>query len=434
VITDVLSSSGLLGQKSERLGANDAQLTMAVLATLLGERPVAHEPVQPVREHERQKPTGRKTLPEHLPRVEVEVVPDEVEREGRDAFEVIGEDISQTVERRPASLVVVRVRRPKFVRKDRLRNAETVIAVAPPSALPIERGLAGPGLLADSIVRRWQDHIPLHRLERVYAREGLDLARSTMCGWHSELAELVRPLVEAMWQDAMASPYLCTDATGVLVQAREKCRTGHFWVLVAPERHVLFAYSARHDSNAVDRMLSRYRGYLVADAHSVYDHLYRSGDVVEVACWAHTRRYFFKALESEPERARQALALIGELFRIERDISEASTSLRHKVRQCRSKTVVERFFDWCQAEVMRVLDETPLAKGIRYALNQRVALTRFLGDTRLPIHNNHSEQALRREAVGLSAGQSQSTRPSRSVSSCQCRMNGGVGLDGTKAH
>jgi hypothetical protein len=221
-----------------------------------------------------------------------------------------------------------------------------------------------------------------------------------MCGWHAELARLVRPVVEAMWQDALASPYLCTDATGVLVQAKERCQAGHFWVLVAPERHVLFAYSAKHDSEAVDRMLAGYRGYLVADAHSVYDHLYRSGDVVEVACWAHTRRYFFKALESEPERAREALALIGELFRIERELAEAPRQTREAVRRRESRGVVDRFFDWCQAVVLGALDETPLAKGLRYALNQRVALERFLDDGRLPIHNNHSEQALRREAVG----------------------------------
>ncbi|MGH8277831.1 MAG: hypothetical protein ACRETH_14175, partial [Steroidobacteraceae bacterium] len=113
---------GILGQKSERLGEGDAQLTMAVLATLLGKRDVTEPAVeQPVREHTRQKPTGRKPLPENLPRVEVEILPEEVQREGLDAFERIGEDVSETVERRPGSLVVVRVRRPKFVRKDRER-------------------------------------------------------------------------------------------------------------------------------------------------------------------------------------------------------------------------------------------------------------------------------------------------------------------------
>jgi hypothetical protein len=184
------------------------------------------------------------------------------------------------------------------------------------------------------------------------------------------------------------------------VQAKEKCRTGHFWVLLAPGRHILYAYSARHDAEAVDRMLEGYRGYLVADAHAVYDHLYRTGDVVEVACWSHCRRYFFKALDSEPERAREALALIGELFRIERQIAQVPAHKREAIRRSQSRAVVERFFDWCEAEVNRVLDETPLARGVRYALNQRTALERFLDDARLPAHNNWSENALRREVVG----------------------------------
>jgi hypothetical protein len=91
-------------------------------------------------------------------------------------------------------------------------------------------------------VRRWKDHLPLHRLERIYGREGLELARSTACGWHLELAALVKPLIDAMWADALTAPYLCSDATGVLVQALEKCRHGHFWVVAAPERHVLFGH------------------------------------------------------------------------------------------------------------------------------------------------------------------------------------------------
>ena len=141
-------------------------------------------------------------------------------------------------------------------------TAETTVLQAPPPELPIDRALAGPGLLADTIVRRWQDHLPLHRLERIYGREGLELARSTICGWHESLGGLVKPLLDAMWMDARGAPYLCTDATGVLVQAREKCRRGHFWVVIAPERHVLFRYTAKHDSAAVDGLLEGYEGYL----------------------------------------------------------------------------------------------------------------------------------------------------------------------------
>ena len=131
---------GILGQKSERLPANEAQLTMAVLATMLGHDADAPVDTKPVREHERARPTGRKPLPESLPRVDVEILPDEVQRQGLDAFERIGEDVSETVERRPGSLVVVRVHKPKFVRKDRERMAETEVLCAPSPELPVERG------------------------------------------------------------------------------------------------------------------------------------------------------------------------------------------------------------------------------------------------------------------------------------------------------
>ena len=260
--------------------------------------------------------------------------------------------------------------------------------------------MAGPGLLADTIVKRWQDHLPLHRLEKIYAREGLDLARSTMCGWHENLAALCKSLIQAMWKDAFTAPYLCTDATGVLVQAKHRCRHGHFWVVAAPRLHVLYSYSKKHDGKAVDEILSDYKGYLVADAHAVYDHLYKEKEIVEVGCWAHARRYAFKAMTSDPERARYALALINELFRVERAIASVPTKKRVKVRQDKSKPVVDTFFAWCDEQVDQVLDETPIARAIGYARNQREALQRFLEDGRLPIHNNLSEQQLRREVVG----------------------------------
>ena len=399
---------GLLASKSEKLPESGAQLSLGVLAMVLDDRKraeldaalAAAAAEQEVKGHTRHKPTGRKPLPEHLPRVEIVVVPPEVERKGLDAFERIGEDVSETIERRPGSFVVARVVRPKFVPKDRERDAITKVLVAEPLELPIARGLAGPGMLADTVVKRWQDHMPLNRLEDMYARDGIDLARSTICGWHSALAELCRPLISAMRVDAFAQPYLCTDATGVLVQQKERCRTGHFWVLVAPARHVLFEFTRDHSSDAVDDVLAGYQGYLVADAHVVYDHLYASGDVVEVNCWAHARRYFFKALESDPERAKAALGLIGVLFRIERTLADSPRKKKEKIREKRSRPIVDAFFSWCDAEAATVLDDTPIANGIRYARNQKVGLSRFLDDGRLPIHNNMSELALRREAVG----------------------------------
>jgi transposase len=334
-----------------------------------------------------------------LPRVEIEIVPPEVEREP-DAFECIGSETREVLERRPAAVVAVKLVYKKFARKDRERGGETEVLVGETVELPIERGSAGPGFLADTIVRRWQDHQPLNRLEAVYARDGLELSRSTLCTWHGELGGLARPLHEAMFNDALGSPYLCVDATGVLVLAKERCHNGHFWVLVAPDRHVLFRYSESHDGAAVDKLLPGYHGHLVADAHIVYDHLYKTGNVVEVGCWAHARRYWWKALGSDPERANIALVYIGSLFRIERTIASSPRKKKREVRQEKSKPIVEAFFTWCAAEQGRVLDESPVADAIQYAVNQKAALMRFLDDGSLPMHNNISELNLRRQVVG----------------------------------
>jgi transposase len=184
------------------------------------------------------------------------------------------------------------------------------------------------------------------------------------------------------------------------VQALEKCRSAHFFVVAAPEKHVLFGFTPKHNSAAVDALIGGYKGYLVADAHSVYNHLYRDGDVVEVGCWAHARRYFFKALDTEPALAKEALTLIGGLFAIERAHQSESLEARKAARERESRPLLEAFFAWCADKVGGVLDETPIRKAIGYAQNQRAALSRFVDDARLPLHNNFSERALRREALG----------------------------------
>lgn len=477
---------GLFGQKRERFTEAEPkeQLALSLLAMLTeGGAPAQPEATpeqkQKVEEHERRKPTGRKPLPEHLPRILVEVLPPEVQQAGLTAFERIGEEVSEVLERRQASLVVVRTVRPKFVPKAKpeekavqpsgpgtleqqaqasppvtplplevsaqpavasseelpsqaaplppqaptplavassralpgtalapqapapLAVAHSPVLQAPALELPLPRSLCGPGLLADTLVRRWQDHLPLHRLERIYGREGYELPRSTVGDWHAHAARLVEPLLKAMWKDALEnSPYLCIDATGVLVQALEKCRRAHFFVVVAPQRHVLYGYQPKHDSDAVDALLKGYKGFLVADAHTVYDHLYASGEVMEVGCWAHARRYWFKSLDTDGFRARHGLSLIQELFKFEREQAATPPEEKLRLRQKEAKPIVEAFFRYCMEEELKVLDETPIAKAIGYALNQREALERFLSDGRLPIHNNHSENALRREAVG----------------------------------
>jgi len=411
-----LLERGLMGRKAEALPSEEAQLTLAMLGSMLSERDraaidaladEAEEQEQLVREHTRKKPPGRKALPEELPRITIEQVPDQVTQEGLDHFERIGEDVTERLERRPASMVVVRIVKPKFVRRaDRKRDGAITVYQAPTPDLPIEGAVAGPGMLADTLVKRWDDHLPLHRLQRIYARDRIDLAKSTICGWHMRLAELAEPLIDAMRADAFTAPYLATDATGVLVQAKQKCRRGHFWVLIDPDKHVLFEYTRDHSNSAVDSILAGYEGYLVADAHVVYDHLYGAdGTAVEVNCWAHARRYFFKALGSDPERARVGLGLIGQLFRLERGIRTRTRKQKERLRHKHAQPVVTRFFSWCDAlwdgtEGPPLLEDTPMYAAIRYARNQRKGLQRYLSDGRLPIDNNVSERALRRQAVG----------------------------------
>lgn len=395
---------GLLGQKAERLPKNDAQLSLAVLGMMLGngEETADSEDEtseQEIPAHTRRTPK-RKAPDDKWPRISIELIPPEVEREGLDAFEIIGQESRLLLERRPASCVVVEIVRKKFRRKADKDALETEVLIAEPLGLPIDKGLAGPGLLADTIVKRWCDHQPLHRQEAIYARDGLALARSTICGWHESLAVTALPLIQAMKTDALLAPYVCVDATGVLVQALERCKNCHFWVLVAPDKHVLFEFSEKHDSAAVDKLLAGYRGYVVADAHSVYDHLYSTGQVIEVGCWFHARRYFFKSLESDPDRAKQALAPITALFKIERTIADEPRKRKEAVRDKKSRPLVQKFFAWCDAQKDLVLDQSPIATAIGYALNQRQALERFLEDGRLPMSNNISERNLRKEAVG----------------------------------
>ena len=390
--------AGLTRHSRERFEGG-RQLALSLLSMMAPGQDTKPAQQTEVEAHQRVKPSGRKPLPAELPRIDIEVTPPEVQRLGLDAFERIGEQVTETLERRPASVVVVRTVRPAYVPKGEAPGLPNVLQ-APAPQLPIPRLKAGPAMLADSIVKRWDDHLPLYRMERSYGREGLPIARSTICGWHFAAAALFKRVVDAMWLDALSGKLLCMDATGVLVQQLEKCRKAHFFVVIAPEKHVLFGFTPKHDSAAVKELIKDFKGHLVLDAHTVYDFLFAKGEVLECGCWAHARRYWFKTLDSDAPRARHALSLIGKLFELERQHSTAppNEKLRHRVEF--AKPIVDAFFAWCEEEALKVIEETPASKAIRYALNQRVALSRFLTDGSVPLHNNWSENELRREALG----------------------------------
>ena len=342
-------------------------------------------------------PHGRQRLPEHLPVERIEILPLEALDEGAASLVRIGEEISEKLEWRPASFIRLQIVRPKFATRG---EPEQGIAIAEPPESPIPRCLAGPGLLAHVIINKHADHLPLHRQERIFEREGVHLSRSTLCGWMDAGAELLGCVVEAMAEDALKAHCIAIDATGVLVLAKEQCRRGHFWVLVADRDHVLFRFTPRHNSDGPKEFLRGYQGYVQADAASVYHLLYRTEKVIEVGCWSHCRRGFFEAMTSDRERALVAIGFIRELFVIDAETRELPPCQRTEERRSRAVPVLAKFRAWLETQVLLVLPKSPVAEAIGYALNQWTALTRFLEDGRLHLDNNRSERELRHEAIG----------------------------------
>jgi hypothetical protein len=282
-------------------------------------------------------------------------------------------------------------------------DERTVICAPAPHEM-IERGLPSADLLAHIVTGKFADKLPYHRQEGMHARSGVHITRGVMCTWTERCHGLARLVVKAMSEDALANAhFIATDATGVLVQANEKCKNGHFWVLVADQDHVIFRYSKVHTSDEPKRFLAGFRGVVVADASNVYDQLFaQEGGPVEQGCWSHARRYFYKALGSDKSRALVALGFCNKLFEIERAIAKLAPDKRLAIRKEQSAPVVEALRRWRdeQLDSDEVHDGTPIRRALNYGRNHWDALTRFLQDGKIPIHNNRSELELRRLVVG----------------------------------
>lgn len=398
----------LFGKKGETVDGSQQQLAFLEVAQLIG---ALEGPTQQSSEDGgtgekprgrnagkgRSSPHGRQVLPEHLPVHEIELLPPEVQGPDKDQYVRIGEEVDNKLEWRPASQVRVRIVRPKFARKG---ERESGVCIAEPIDTPVARGLAGPGLLAKVVVSKYCDHLPWHRQERMFAREGVHIARSTLCGWSEQLYELLEPLVDAMWKDSLLSEYIAVDATGVLVQSAEQCRRSHFWVLVAERGHVLFRYTRKVNKVTVSELLGGYKGYLQADAATVYDMLYRDTDCQEVGCWAHCRRRFFEAMTTDQERARRGIAFVRRLYEVDEATADMPRERRTKERAQRAGPVLSAFFAWVEAESLQVLPHSPIGKAFTYARNQKAVLSRFVDDGRLRLDNNWCERELRRQALG----------------------------------
>ena len=398
------------GRSSEKLARETEQLELAIeaLETDQAERlaSAAHEAAAIVESvAEGQKP-ARRPLPEHLPREEV------MHRAGPacpscgGALRRIGEDATETLDYVPGRFKVVRHVREKLS----CRTCDTVVA-APAPDHAIARGRAGAGLLAHILVSKYDDHLPLYRQAEIFAREGVGLETSTLSGWVGATAAALKPLVDALAAEIMASDTLHVDDTPVPVLApgTGKTKTGRLWVYVRDERPfagarppaALFRYSADRKGEHPRTHLKAFTGVIHADGYAGFNELFAGNRITEAACWAHVRRKFFDvhAATGSPI-AKQALDRIGDLYKIDKTIAGLPPDVRRGERQQRSKPIAEALAAWAETTLRRLSRKSELAKAFRYMRSRWKALLRCFDDGRLALDNNPAERALHCVAIG----------------------------------
>jgi transposase len=241
----------------------------------------------------------------------------------------------------------------------------------------------------------------VERQERASPRLGFYLPRSTQCGWLGEAYEYVYRIVDAMMVDACATAHcIATDATGAPVRKHDECAKWHVFVFLADRDHVIFRAVREHTGASISDLLEGFKGRLLSDASSIYDVLHRDLGMIDVFCWAHVRRYFWRCRDTDPALAAEALAIIGKLFEVERDTKDLPMPGRTGERARRATPVLHLFDAWIARVRGRTTARTPLAAAITYYDNQRDGLRRFLADGRLRIDNNLCEQQLRNLVLG----------------------------------
>jgi transposase len=368
------------------------------------------------REHLR-RGGGRGRLPDHLPREIVDHDLSDVEKSCPFCGETrkrIGCETSEQLDFVPAVLKVIEHRRWKYA----CRQCEEQVAIAPIPNKPIAKGLPGPGLLSSLVVSKYADHLPLYRLEDVFARSGVDLSRSTLCRWVMQAAAILDPIYQAMIARVRASKSIHTDDTPVPVLdiSLPKTRTARFWVYCGDWRnpYSVYDYTTSRKRDGPVEFLNNFEGYLHADAFAGYDGIYAAGSVKQVLCWAHARRKFYDARNVQPDIAHIALAYIARMYRVERDAkdligpagleSEQARLAWHRrrceLRQQHSLPLLGEFHDWLQATERSVLPKSPIGQAMQYVLPRWDGLVRYCESGALSIDNNLSERMVRPVAIG----------------------------------
>jgi transposase len=430
------------GRSSEKMDPKQMLLFEDMIDKAIPEMPAEDEAdVQALPSKGKRKGHGRRRLPADLPREKV--IHDLPEEEKtcpccNQMRHVIGKETQEQLDYVPAKVKVIEHIRLKYGCPHCEQNASLggpQIVTAEKPLSPIEKGLAAPGLLSYVIVSKYGDHLPMHRLEGILKRHGVDIARSTMCGWAAQCADVLGPLVDLMRQRVLQSKVIHTDDTPVKVQDRslDRTRTGRFWVYVGDDDHpqTVFTYTPSRSRDGPLEFLRDWgkddQVYLQADAFGGYDGIYRGeagGDVTEVACWAHARRKFYDAQHSDPVVSTQALAYVRLLYDVETQAKKAAKKeakratshgeseplydqlvmARYRLRQELAVPRLAQFRTWLESQQAErggpVLPKSQMGQAMKYAMNQWDALCVYTTDGRLAIDNNASENALRRVAIG----------------------------------
>jgi transposase len=407
----------LYGKKSEKLDPDQLLLFAREIVEANGSRPEAEadpDPTPPSPAKPPIKGHGRKPLPASLPRRPVlhDVPP--ADRPCPDCGETrrcIGEEVREQLEYVPASLVVLRHIRPKYA----CPGCRANVVIADRLAEPIEKGLPGPGLLAQVAVSKYADHLPLYRQEAIFKRFGVELSRSTMCSWMAAAAGLLEPIVKAMLKRVLLSRVVQTDDTTVPVQDHDGkgIKTGRLWVQIGEgaNRFLVYDYTPDRSGAGPGRIFKGFEGYLQADAYSAYDALFVAGKIVEVGCWMHARRKFYDARTSDPVRSHLMLAWVVGLYDVEEDAKKARKkhpdwddatwhAYRHDLRSKHSRPILEVIRAWLEIERAKVLPKSPMNEAIGYALNHWSALVRPWEAGFLEIDNGAGERAMKPVALG----------------------------------
>jgi transposase len=396
------------GQRSEKMNADIAQLELRLEDLETNQAAAEPLPVQPaaIALSVSRKP-ARRPLPAELPRETETIAPaHEACPDCGGKLRHLGEDVSEALEYVPARFKVIRTVRPKLSCACCSR-----IVQEPAPHRPIDRGLAGPGLLAHVLVSKYTDHLPLYRQSEIYARQGVELERSTLADWVGGASRTLRPLVDALKSYVLSAEKLHGDdvPVPVLEPGNGRTKTGRLWTYVRDDRPtgsetpsaVWFAYSPDRKGEHPAGHLKNYRGILQADGYAGFKQLYEKGGIVEAACWAHVRRKFYDLYQAHQSPvAKQALERIAQLYGIEKDIRGRSPAERREVRRARSRPQLESMHAWLKTTMAKLSRKSDVAVAIHYALERWTALMLYCEDGRAEMDNNAAERALRVVALG----------------------------------